>query len=106
MEKKVGIKRDAKLKELYSSRFKKGGGGNVGYRIICKIDKIEAFDLKDNEHQIVLVSTETINEINTACNMDMNGGETKITFAGVDNLVIKPMASVSLIAGKVGSIKM
>jgi hypothetical protein len=104
MEKKVGIKRDAKLKQLYSSRAKKGG--NVGYRITCKIDKIETFDLKDNEHQIVLVSTETINEINTACNMDMNGDETKITFAGVDNLVIKPSGSVSLIAGKVGSIKM
>jgi hypothetical protein len=104
MEKKVGIKRDAKLKEIYASRLSKKKQG-VGYQIICKIDKIETFDLKDNEHQVVLVTTETINEINTGCDMDMND-EIKITFPGVDNLVIKPLASVKLIAGKVGSIKM
>lgn len=111
MEKAVGIKRDEKLKEIYSSRFsQKKKSAGVGYRIICKIDKIEAFDFdpETNKEQIVLVTTDTINEINTGCNMDMkkkNGESTKITFPGVDNFVIKPLPSVNLVAKHVGATK-
>jgi hypothetical protein len=50
------------------------------------------------------IKRDTINEINTGCDMDIKKkGETKIIFAGVDNLVIKPLPSVNLIAKYVGA---
>ena len=105
MEKAVGIKHNEKLKEIYSKRLPQGKT-SIGYRITCKIDTIEEFDYvpsgTENSEQIVLVTTDTINKINTGCNMDMKGKTKRITFPGVDNLVITPSASVKIVAKHVG----
>jgi hypothetical protein len=74
-----------------------------GYKIICKIERIEEFDLKDDdEEQIVLVTTDTIGMIDVSCKMNMRDGRRKITLKHADNLVITPDPSVQIWAQEVG----
>jgi len=73
-----------------------------GYRIICTIDRIEEFDMKEEDTPVVLVTTATIGRIDASCDVNMQKGNRKISLRGVDNVVILPDPSVKVYATNVG----
>lgn len=62
------------------------------YRIICKIDRIEEIELgSENEDvDVVLETTDTINVIDGDCQLEMTNGKTKISLGDVENVMIVP----------------
>jgi hypothetical protein len=78
-----------------------------GYRIVCTIDRIEEFDMKEDDTPVVLVTTAAIGSIDASCDMNIQKGNRKISLRGVDNVVILPDPSVKVFATKVkGTINM
>jgi hypothetical protein len=78
-----------------------------GYRIVCTIDRIEEFDMKEDDTPVVLVTTATIGSIDASCEVNMQKGNRTISLRGVDNVVILPDPSVKVFATKVkGTINM
>lgn len=74
-----------------------------GYRIVCTIDRIEEFDIREGDATtVMLVTTETINSIHTACDINMTKGKRTIRLPGIDNIVISPDPSVKVLAMDVG----